>query len=213
MGDFATIKSQGQLISFGLPRWRVIFPDFIKYQQIETLAGVPIYKPGNISQQLADCLPTLQEWQMNLPKIGGVVSSQYNWQQYHFETKNFQLCILPEKTGFYEMRRDPEQKFPDRTIFYEANTQTWRQGDWYGLRFLALHHEKTLQACCYSLEQKQITVPYHQRWPQLYERALVLASGYLPQISGDRQWLTYHNISPELADSLCQKLTLSCQGL
>ncbi|WLT37184.1 hypothetical protein NON20_14460 [Synechocystis sp. B12] len=211
--NYAEIKSEGQLVPFGLPRWRITFQDYITYQKIELLVGVSIYKQGNIAQQLVDYLPNIQEWQVNLPKIGGIVSSQYDWRQYQYQTKNFQNCILPEQTGFYEMRRDPEQKFPDRTVFYEADTQIWRQSDWYGLRFLALYHEKVLQECCYSSEQKQLRVPYDQRWPQIYERVLVLASGYLPQIFGDRQWLNYHNISPELANSLCKKLSLSYQGI
>ena len=78
-------------------------------------------------------------------------------------------------------------------------------------RFLALYHGEALQDCCYRSAQKQLVISYDQRWPQLYERALVLASGYLPQVvrdSSDRLWLIYHNITSELADSLTQKLSL-----
>jgi hypothetical protein len=111
------------------------------------------------------------------------------------------------------MRREIEQPYPDYSYFYEADTQTWRKGDWYGLRFLDLYHSKVLQDCHYRADQKQLQVCYHQRWPQLYERALVLASGYLPQVSSDRLWLRYHNITPELTSCLTQKLSLTCQGL
>lgn len=212
----AAVKAEGQPVSFGLPRWKVIFSDRSTYNQLGKLGEIPIYKPGNIVRRLAECLPMLQEWQATLPEVGGIVPSQRHWQQYHPETQDFQACGLPEQTGLYEMRREADQSYADRTLFYEAQTQTWRQADWYGLRFLSLYHSEALQECDYRSAQKLLVIPCHDRWPQLYERALVLASGYLPQVvkdSSDRLWLCYHNITPELASSLTQKLSLHCQGL
>ena len=156
---------------------------------------------------------SIEEWQSSLPIVGGIVASQFYWRQYQTEIQDFQACGLPENTGFYEMRREVQQSYPDHSYFYEANTQTWRKGDWYGLRFLALYHGNSFKECVYNVEQKQLMVPYNDRWPQLYERALVLASGYLPQMSSDRLWLYYRNITPELVSRLTQKLTLTCKGL
>ncbi|NEQ67201.1 MAG: hypothetical protein F6K21_17175 [Symploca sp. SIO2D2] len=207
----AEVKTEGQPVSFGLPRWKVIFRAHSAYNQLEKLGGISIDKPGNIAQRLAECLPTLLDWQATLPVVGGIVPSQRHWGQYQPETQEFQDCGLPKPMGMYEMRREADQPYANRTLFYEAPTQTWRQGDWYGLRFLALYHGEALQDCCYRSAQKQLVISYDQRWPQLYERALVLASGYLPQVvrdSSDRLWLIYHNITSELADSLTQKLSL-----
>jgi hypothetical protein len=204
--QLAVIQQEGQPVTFGLPRWKVIFNDRSTYNQLEKINEIPIHKPGNIAQRLADCLPTLQDWQFSLPEVGGIVLSQCHWRKYQPEAQAFEDCGLPEQTGFYEMRRKADQHYADRTLFYEADPQIWRQGDWYGLRFLALCHSQALQECYYSAAQKQLVVPNTERWPQLYERALVLASGYLPQISSDR--LFYHNITPELAHTLTQKLSL-----
>ena len=214
--QFAEVKAEGQPVSFGLPRWKVTFSDRPTYNRLEKLGEIPIHKAGNIALRLAKCLPTLQEWQATLAVVGGIVPSQRHWQQYQPATQDFQDCGLPEKTGFYEMRSEADQPYPDRTLFYDANTQTWRQGDWYGLRFLTLHYSEKLRECCYRPAQKQLVILCNERWPQLYERSLVLASGYLPQVisnSSDRVWLCYHNITSDLASSLTHQLSLTCQGL
>jgi len=116
------------------------------------------------------------------------------------------------------MRANPEQQYPDRVVFYDSETETWRQGDWYGLRFLALCYENNeyqLQPCHYNLEKCQLAILVNQRWPQFYEKALVLASGQLPILykTQEQDWLIYQNISLELAQFLTQKLSLTCRGL
>ncbi|MBP0026957.1 hypothetical protein [Roseofilum sp. Guam] len=211
LGQYGEVKPEGQPVVFGLPRFKVILKNRTAYEQLDTLCGVKIHKPGNLAQQVADSLPTLREWQNQLPISGGIVSTQYEWKK--FEDGNFRECSLPDETGFYEMRRDRDRSYLDRTLFYEANTQQWKEGDWYGLRLLSLYHSHALRQCYYKQQQKQLAILYEQRWPQLYEQALVLASGYLPQFSTDHKWLRYHNITPELAQSLTEKLELTCGGL
>ncbi len=44
------------------------------------------------------------------------------------------------------------------------------------------------------------------RWPELYERTLVLASGRLPDRSGG--WLRFDDIDPRLLETLAKKLRL-----
>lgn len=44
------------------------------------------------------------------------------------------------------------------------------------------------------------------RWPVLYERLLVLATGALPELSADSQWLIYRGIPADLRDLLASKL-------
>ncbi|MDB9496079.1 hypothetical protein PN441_10050 [Spirulina major CS-329] len=211
----AEVKLEGQPVAFGLPRWKVTWRDRATYDQLEKLGEIPIHKPGDIAQRLAECLPTIQEWQASLPVVGGIVKSQRHWRQYQPESQDFQRYGLPDQTGLYEMRREPDQPHPDRTLFYEADTDIWRQGDWYGLRFLSLYHSEELQECAYRPQQKQLAILATERWTQLYERALVLASGYLPSWhqTHEQNWLIYRNITPELAYWLTEKLSLTCRGL
>ena len=215
LAQFTTLKSEGQTVAFGLPRRKVIFSDRTTYDQLEKLGEISIHKPDNIAQHLAECLPTIQEWQASLPGVGGIVKSQRHWRRYQSETQEWQDYGLPDQTGLYEMRREVDQPHPDRTFFYEAETHTWRQGDWYGLRFLALNHSDMLQECVYHPAQRQLATLAAERWPQLYERALVLASGYLPSQHNthDQNWLIYSNIPSELAYWLTEQLSLTCRGL
>ena len=215
LAKIADIKPEGQPTTFGLPRWKVIFSDRATYEQLEMLGNVKIHKPGNIAQRLAECLPKIEEWQANLPIVGGIVSTQYHWRQYQPESQAFQDYSLPDQTGLYEMRREADQSYPERPFFYEADTEIWRQGDWYGLRFLALYHSGNIQECAYRPHQKQLAILAAERWPQLYERALVLASGYLPSWHNiyDQSWLIYHNITSDLAYWLTEQLSLTCRGL
>ena len=215
LAKIADIKPEGQPTTFGLPRWKVIFSDRITYDHLEKLGEIPIHKPGNIAQRLAECLPTIQEWQASLPEVGGIVKSQRHWRRYRPETQNWQDYGLPDQTGLYEMRREADQPHPDRTYFYEAETDKWRQSDWYGLRFLALHHSRKLQECVYRVDQKQLAILSSERWPQLYERALVLASDYLPSWHNTQyeNWLIYRNITADLAYYLTELLSLTCRGL
>jgi hypothetical protein len=52
-------------------------------------------------------------------------------------------------------------------------------------------------------------VPVEERWPLLYEQALVQASGLLPGRSAS--WLSYHDIPQDLAESLSEKLDIAFQ--
>jgi hypothetical protein len=53
-----------------------------------------------------------------------------------------------------------------------------------------------------------LAIPLEQRWPEIYERALVLASGQLSTYRRTEQnWcLVYERISPKLATQLTSKL-------
>lgn len=216
LAQYGEIIQQSQLGYDAPPCFKIKFHDRQTYQEIDQIGGIKIQKPGNIAQRIAEQLPNIQEWQNNLPIVGGIVPSQKFWKFY--QSRKFIDCHLPKQTGFYELRSESDQPYPDKTLFYDAQKEVLQQGDWYGLRFLALHHESDsdyqLQECCYNTQNAQLAVLYDERWPQVYERALVLASGQLPtqKTIHSTRWLVYSNITPDLAYWLTELLSLTCRG-
>jgi hypothetical protein len=173
--------------------------------------GLSIYNAGNAALTLSSILPSLKEWQLGLNSLPGIVNSLYDWKYY--QNGDFIPCSLPQLPGLYQMWSSEKSDKPILTIFYEAQTDTWRQGDWYGLRFLALQIEKQECIARYEKDSLRLAIPCAQRWPELYERALVLASGKLPkykETEGGNLWLIYENISFALVEILTQKLGVIC---
>ncbi|MEH2417794.1 hypothetical protein [Nostoc sp.] len=165
----------------------------------------PIINAGEASSRLAQILPDIATWQQSLRNMPGIVPSQWEWQ--HFDGEDFEICGIPHETGMYQM--SDENRNLRYTLFYNQNTNTWHQGDWYGLRFLALYHHAASCQAHYNFATKCLAIPVKQRWPELYERALVLASGQLPTYQGN--WLLYQNVSGEVAYQLSQKLNVKYQ--
>jgi hypothetical protein len=180
--------------------------------KIKNEIGISINNSDNVAQKLAEILPSLVQWKSNLKPLQGIVQSLYDWKC--FQNGDFVECPLPEKTGMYQMWDRESKNAPRHTLFYEQDIDTWRQGDWYGLRFIALYYCQHDLIANYNPETLQLAIPHCQRWPELYERALVLASGLLPKYhKTDQQnrWLIYENISLDLAHQLTQKLNVNCQ--
>ncbi|MGB3188127.1 MAG: hypothetical protein WBB43_01705 [Limnoraphis sp.] len=176
--------------------------------------GLTIHSVGNVAINLANILPSLEEWKQQIPVLQGIVPSLYDWKR--FDGNKFVEYVSPQETGMYQMwnREGCSTLTSDRprmTLFYDANEKTWRQGDWYGLRFLALHYSQHNCIARYDTATSCLAILHSQRWPELYERALVLASGKLPTIyqkNDQNLWLIYEKISMELAEQLTKKLDI-----
>ncbi|MEH1768412.1 MAG: hypothetical protein V7L27_29600 [Nostoc sp.] len=170
----------------------------------------PIIDTGDISSRLADILPDMTIWQQSLRSVPGIVPSLYEWMR--FDGNDFVERTFQNETGMYQMWNREGSDFSRMTLFYEAETDTWLQGDWYGLRFLALHYSDRLLIAHYDSTTARLAIPFSQRWPELYERALVLASGFVPIYHKTEQnlWLIYENIAPNLAEKLTKKLYINC---
>ena len=169
-----------------------------------------IINAGVASLKLAEALPELSAWQQSLTDLQGIVPSLYDWKIWEVNKNDFIQCYFEAKTGMYEMKhREKNGKSrPPMTLFYDGETQTWKQGDWYGLRYLAWYYSPEPCRAWYDSANRRFAVPYSQRWPELYERALVLASGLLPyfQTIEANKWLIYENIDRQLMQKLTEKL-------
>lgn len=171
----------------------------------------PVIDAGEASSRFAEILPNLATWQQSLRSIQGIVRSLYEWKR--FDGNDFVECIFCGQTGMYQMWAREESDRAHLTLFYDSETATWRQGDWYGLRFLALHYSDQQCIARYDPATARLAIPFSQRWPELYERALVLASGRLPgyQRTEESLWLIYENVGLELAAQLTKKLYVTCE--
>lgn len=167
----------------------------------------PIIAAGRASSQLAEILPNLATWQQSLRGIQGIVSSLYEWKR--FDGNNFVSCISPSETGMYQMWTTETSAHPRHTLFYDQESDWWLQGDWYGLRFLALQHNGQECIARYNIATGCLAILVSQRWPEIYERALVLASGRLPAYQSS--WLLYENVGFKVARQLTEKLNVKCE--
>jgi hypothetical protein len=151
----------------------------------------------------AEILPDINTWQHNLRNLQGIVPSLYEWQ--YFDGHKFVDCVSPKETGLYQYKHEANNNISG-TVFFDKPNDKWLQGDWYGLRFLALHNQDI--SVHYDKTKESLAIPLEQRWPEIYERALVLASGLLPryQQTGQSWWLVYEGIILELATQLTDKL-------
>ncbi len=161
---------------------------------------------GEVSKQLTNILPELATWKQNLRHLQGIVLSLYEWER--FDGNDFVICGLPTETGMYRMYNKQISEHPLYSLFYDQERDLWLQGDWYGLRFLALQHIGHQCIACYEFETKRLAIPLSQRLPGIYERALVLASGILPIFQ--YPWLLYENVEHEVVHLLSAKLNIKC---
>jgi hypothetical protein len=174
---------------------------------IQKSLAIQIHNSGRVSKRLAEILPDLEAWQARLPVLNGIVPSLYRWQ--YFQDGQFIESGLPRETGMYQML-NRENDYVRSTVFYESEMETFRRGDWYGLRFLALQASDTPFIVHHEASMNRLALLYSQRWPEIYERVLVLASGYLPQFVEEEMhlWLIYEGIDSVLLNLMIQKLKL-----
>ncbi|KZL51180.1 hypothetical protein A2T98_03650 [Nodularia spumigena CENA596] len=167
---------------------------------------LPIINAGEASRKLADILPEIKTWRQNLTSLE-LVPSMQQWKKFNGDSKEnkFEVCGTPHETGMYQMC--DENLSPRYTLFYNQETNTWHQGDWYGLRFLALQSQGIACHAYCDVDTRKLAIPINQRWPEIYERALVLASGKLPTYQNS--WLIYENICEEVGYLLSEKLNVN----
>ena len=168
---------------------------------------VPLCYVGEVSLKIAEILPDIATWKQSLSTLQGIVPSFYEWERFDVYKDCFEPCSFPSETGMYKLHQESNNHF-SRTLFYDRENDLWRQGDWYGLRFLHLSHTSIVRQALYSISKQRLAIPVSQRWPEIYERALVLASGQLPTYQDS--WLLYENVPMEVISLLTDKLNVKC---
>lgn len=190
------------------------FDDKQVFDKLKSIDRITI-QPEQAGVRLARLLPPLEQWKASLEALQGVRPHAYRTKI--FNGKTFVEISFDGKRGLYEFWSLSDHALkqadlrPQYTLYFDEDTQRWVRADWYGLRFLARY--ETGQSCPiqYHATTHQLAVPNKWRWPELYERALVLASGRMPLYRNG--WLIYDGISRELIDGLRDKLRLEIEEL
>ena len=183
----------------------------------ENLPGneLKVESVGVASVQLARLLPDLEGWKTILTAIDRINTTHYNieiWNGNRFSSydtfyeRNGQYF---GESGMYRLTRGTATNTYQVVLYFDEPNQRWLRGDWYGLRFLAYDLIGRDFEVTYDSSTNDLLIPLDERWPLLYERALVLAAGMLPVRSGNSKSLKYSGISSELVQQLTDRLNVS----
>ena len=175
---------------------------------------------GVASVRLAQLLPNLEGWKDTLVTIDRFSTTNYDnieiWDGSRFTScdtfyeRNGQYC---GESGMYRLTRGETSDTYQIILYLDQPNQRWLRGDWYGLRFLAYDDAGFDFEVGYDSNANDIWIPVDERWPMLYERALVLASGILPYRPENSKWLRYSGVSNELVQLLTEKLKISIRKI
>lgn len=162
---------------------------------------------GMASIRVADVLPNLNDMKSAMHSVPNPDIAQFDVEMW--DGNEFVPCntIYEEsgryygESGMYRLSRSRRDGYT-MTLFFDEPEQRWLRGDWYGLRFLTLECPEAV----HDFGADELLIPASQRWPMLYERALVLASGRLPTPADNPNWLRYSGVPVTLAQTLCGKL-------
>lgn len=156
-----------------------------------------LVQPG---EQLAEALPDVRAFRSALTALGSV--NPHLQPLRFFDGQRFVSTPFSGQTGLFELT------LPDgRTQHILHLDGGWFEGEFCTLRFLALQAAGLLDPWRYDAEGEQLAVRFEGRLPEVYERALVLCSGQLPENRGG--WLVYWNVPFKLAALLSGKLDVA----
>jgi len=172
--------------------------------------GQPVLQVEQAGLTLARALPSLDNWKRSLESLQGIRPHDFTLKR--FTGNSFDEVHFSGESGLYELwplkvrAAGRASVRPDYTLYYDATEDRWLRADWYGLRFLARYDAGQPCPVRFNSDRNQLAVPADWRWPEVYERALVLASGRLPLRKNG--WLMYEHVGAELVDELRNKLPL-----
>ncbi len=191
-------------LSNGGPTRKIIVADF-NGGDVELSGGYRLLSVGCVSMRLAELLPDLLGWKTELRDDPGVEIHSHGFARYVDEA--FQAVPVGHLVpGLYQVTKIDGRNARGVYRFYDSGGR-WLRGEFYGLRYLDAQLKGKCRASWSS--SGDLDIIEGQRWPFLYERALVLASGQLPLKMKNRLGevsLRYHGVSEALARLLCEKL-------
>ena len=182
-------------------------------ETIQLKGGVVLTAAGSASDKLATALPNLEGWQDTLRRIE--MLNPYNYEIERWAGGGFSPCqeiserdnVYTGESGMYHLTH--KVTGVGMTLYFDQAGQRWLKGDWYGLRFLAHQTAGTRCEVMHDNRRNELKIPLAQHWPLLYERALVLSSGFLPHKIKDAGWLIYSKVPANLSRVLANKLNVS----
>jgi hypothetical protein len=174
----------------------------------------------SVAQWFIERWPTVFEWAQMLDSLDGVSPDLFCLRRY--DAGGWEPVVAAEEPGLYEFWDESDEHGPKPWEKSGARPQkcllrlkdgTWRRGDWYGLAFVARHAQDGHCPAIYKDSTHQLAIPRVWRWPEFFERGLVLASGRLPSCRrvGSEIWLIYQGINESLLQMMQSKLDLQIE--
>lgn len=181
-------------------------------ENIRLKAGVTLTAAGEAPVKLATILPDLAGWQDSLTRIEKL--NPYSYEIERWASGSFSPCeeiserhnVYSGEPGMYRLTHKVTRV--SMTLYFDQAGQRWLKGDWYGLRFLALQSAESGCVARYDARKNELLIPFAQHWPLLYERALILCSGFLPGKVKDSGVLVYQRVPANLSHVLAEKLNV-----
>lgn len=203
-----------------LPQSNYQGPSYVKVHSTSPTDILPdsfdVVQAGIASVELAELLPNLEGWKDILPDIGKLSTSSYDIE--FWNGNQFTQCNefyerhgrYFGESGVYRLTKREENNPYQIILYLDEPHQRWLRGDWYGLRFLSNDATQRNFEVRYDSNTHEMLIPFEERWPLLYERALVLASGMLPVVlPGNSRQIKYSGVSNGLVELLTDKLNVS----
>lgn len=177
--------------------------------------GRRVVETGCAARELSNLLPHVNAWVARLPTWDEQEFSRFDIERYEPQFDQFhEVPRIDDRCKSCLYRFTFRQQRIVTLGFFDDRDNRWICGDYYGLRFLArLRHSRCRAA--FRSHTNQLVIPLSDRWPLPYERALVLASGALPQRIRTEQGdtvLSYQGITRRLAEKLSILLDLELEA-
>lgn len=158
-----------------------------------------VNQPGRV---LAAALPDAATHAEGLEVLDDVVPGDPRCRR--FDGRDFVEAVFEGGPGLYEVRA---AGCPPRPAFYKGGR--WHTGELVTLRFHAQLGAGLARAWRYDEDRWRLAVALGQRLPEVYERALVLCSGTLPEYRGS--WLVYPGVPTDVAGLLSVRLGVALE--
>jgi hypothetical protein len=194
---------------FGAPD--VISVSFDSYEEVQCMVSeinnstcCNMKLVGNFSAELATLLPDIKGWQKSFLTRISINTERFKIHRWNGD--DFSVWVnSPNEYGMYRLiDTHLGDQAPIYYYFFDPQENSWYQGDWYGLRFLANWYLENFPVLTYNTVEKKLFVPNANRLPDIYEKTLVLASGELA--TNNNGGAIYKKISPKLVEHIARKL-------
>lgn len=208
---------------FGPAKLPIVIPADVDDQWLSASTEPPTWQTpswgGPVAERLAALLPNIDEWVRTLQPVVTLTPpdavEQWDLTSASFlSAPGFRIDTTGRchgATGLYRLAYGQAPNVYHLTVFLDAAAAPGAQllrGEWYGLRFLALCRDgkKKPKAVWSEPNGGTVAILVRQRWPLLFERALVLASGLLPDNTVNSRWLYYRGVPLGLAQLISDRL-------
>lgn len=176
---------------------------------------------GCTSRKLLNLLPDLADWRKNLVTYSlAHPLAEYSLERWEPDKKRFvtHLKTLDKHAhGVYRLskrvKRSPMDQYP-HCLYWDGDANNWLIADFTGLSFAHIYDNGEGLTALYQPAHHCLWIPQAQRWPYIYERCLILASGLYPtQELREQPYLKFEGIPQDFIERFEDLLDLRIENI